>query len=520
MMPGPEAEILTRRVAAGAGWAQVSRLAEVFSSLILSLLLVRVLGPERYGQYAFVVNAATMGAVILSLGFADTLMRFVSALFAQNAVPQARFLVRRLLLARIGIYTVGVLALAAFHDPAARALHLPLVTRYWVPIAALLVSQGAVEFATSLAYARLRSRDVAVARTIGQLLAAGFFLAMVSIGHTDPVTATLTVILSYVSAAGLLLLGGLGALLLQGPSSRRDVPPFRGFALAAWGISLGAIGLAGQIDVILLGALRKDVAQIAFYSVVTLVFLKLGILLSGWAGTATASVAELQTRRGPQATRRFLGAYVRMHLLLSLLVYPPVIVLAGEITQRVFGPAYGPAAGLMAAYGGFWLLSALAAAGIPLSFLLGLGRQRQAVAIRGLTGLVNVVLDIVLIPPMGALGAIIATGTANGLAHVSDFIVTARHLQVRYPWRFATQLGVVALVASIPGLVLRPHTLLTALAASALYFSLFAVGLLIFRPLLPIDVELAGRVNRRAARVVGRLASIPAKAGVSAAPEP
>jgi O-antigen/teichoic acid export membrane protein len=88
-------------VASGAGWAQVSRLAEVLSSLALSLLLVRALGPTNYGQYSFLINTATFAAIALSLGFPDTVMRFVSAFLARGAEAEARYLVRRLALVRL-----------------------------------------------------------------------------------------------------------------------------------------------------------------------------------------------------------------------------------------------------------------------------------------------------------------------------------------------------------------------------------------------------------------------------------
>ena len=492
-------------MASGAGWAQVSRLAEVLSSLALSLLLVRALGPTSYGQYSFLINAATFAAIALSLGFPDTVMRFVSAFLARGAEAEARYLVRRLALVRLIVYGVGVLLLLGFHGPLARALHLPLVDQYWAALAALLVSQGAIEFATSNAYARLDPREVAVARTIGQILAIGFFVVVVLLGTPNPATATLTVVISYVFATLVMLGRGLGRTLFTGRASKTPLAPVARFAGAAWGASLFTLGLAGQIDVLLLGALRHDAVQIAYYSVATLIYVKLGILLSGWAGTAVSSFAEVQTRRGLAGVNRYFGAYVRLHLLLALVVYPPLILLSSAITRGVFGPVYAPAAGLMAVYGAFWLGSSFLAAGIPFSSLLALGSSRQAVAIRATTGVLNVVLDVVLIPPLGALGAIIATGTANLLAHISDFVVAARRVKANYPWRFAARLALAAIVASVPALLLRPATFLGAVLVTALYFGLFAAALVVLRPLTPADVLAAGRLNARLGTLVERM---------------
>ena len=501
----PALDSLSRQVALAAGWAQVSRLAEVFSSLALSLLLVRALGPANYGQYSFLVNVATFAAIALSLGFPDTVMRFVSAFLARGADRQARYLVRRLALLRLLVYAVGVLLLFALHAPAARALHLPLIDHYWPALAALLVSQGAIEFATSYAYARLDSRDVALARTVGQIVALAVFAVAVLLAKPTLAIAVVTVVISFLVATLILLALGLGQTLFSGHASKTPLAPVARFAGAAWGASLFTLGLAGQIDVILLGALRSDAVQIAYYSVATLIYVKLGVLLSGWAGTAVASFAEVQSRRGLDAVRLYFGAYVRLHILLSLVAYPPLIVFSGAITRGVFGSAYASAAGLMAVYGVFWLASSLLAAGIAFSSMLALGSQRQAVAIRAATGILNLVLDVALIPSLGALGAVIATGIANFAAHLGDFVVAARRIKASYPWGFAARTGLAAAIASTPALLFRPDHLLGAVLVGALYLGLFGAALSVLRPLSPADASAAGRLNGRLGSLVGRM---------------
>jgi len=510
-LPPADGPTLSRRVAAGAAWAQVSRVAEVASSIALSLVLIRALGPNRYGQYSLLVNVATVAAVFLSLGFPDTVMRFVSIHLALDEIPQIRFLIRRLVLTRTLVYGAGILLLFALRG-AAGSLHLPLVEQYWPAVAVMLVSQGAIEFATSYAYARLQSRNVAIARTAGQVVALAFFAIVAVLGLTDVFTASLTVAISYLSAAAMLFFRGLGQVLLRGEASPTPLRPVAGFAVAAWATTLATIGLAGQIDVILLGALRQDPVQIALYSVATLVFVKLNTLLSGWAGTATSSFADIQTRRGTGASRRLFGVYLRISILLSLLVYPPIILTAEQITRVAFGPAFASAAGLMAVYGGFWLLSSLVAAGIPLSVMLALGKQRQAFAIRAGTGVLNLLLDVLLIPPLGALGAIIATGVANAVTHAGDFLVAARQVAAGYPAAFAGRVALTAAIAAAPGLLLRPYGLLGAVLGAALYLAVFLAGLLILKPIGQGEVELAGRFSPAAARWVARIAA-PAKPG-------
>jgi O-antigen/teichoic acid export membrane protein len=347
---------------------------------------------------------------------------------------------------------------------------------------------------------------VAIARTVGQIVALVFFGLMVVVGRTDVVTAAVTVVISYLLASAMLFARGLGDVLLRGAEQRTPMRPILGFAAGVWAATLFTIGLAGQIDVILLGALRHDAVQIALYSVATLVFVKLGLLLGGWAGTATSSFADIHTRRGAVGSGRLLLVYVRLHILLALLVYPPIILLSDQITRYVFGAAYAAASGLMVVFGSYWILSSFMAAGIPLSFLLAIGRQRQAVAIRATTGVLNVVLDVLLIPPLGALGAIVATGTANVLAHISDFVFAARPVSVGFPWLFAIRVAAAGIVGAVPAVLLRPHDLIGSVVAAVLYVGLYCGTLTVLRPLNAADVELASRLGPRVASLVRRLA--------------
>jgi len=94
-----------------------------------------------------------------------------------------------------------------------------------VSLAALLVSQGAIEFSTSNAYARLDPRDVAVARTVGQIVALAFFAVVVLFGRPDPANAALTVVISYVVATLILLGRGLGQTLFTGRASKTPLAP-------------------------------------------------------------------------------------------------------------------------------------------------------------------------------------------------------------------------------------------------------------------------------------------------------
>ena len=56
---------------------------------------------------------------------------------------------------------------------------------------------------------------------------------IVAMGLSSPLSASLTVVISYVATTIILLFRGFGQLLLRGPGTRAALAPIAGFAVAA-----------------------------------------------------------------------------------------------------------------------------------------------------------------------------------------------------------------------------------------------------------------------------------------------
>jgi O-antigen/teichoic acid export membrane protein len=408
---------------------------------------------------------------------------------------------------------MGIAALLLLGGPVGDVLGLPLLGEYAAAIAILLAGQVLIELTMGVAYARLHSRVVAIARLTGQLTALGFFVAAAWLGWADPVTAALAATLSYLLSTAILGIVDMIPLVVAGPSEPMPLGPVRSFALAAWAANIFIFALAGQIDVLLLGALGKGAVEIAMYGVATLVFLRLSVLLSGWANTALASFAEVRARRGRDWAASLFTLYLRAHVLLALLVYPPIILMSGPVVELVFGAQYASAAGLMSLFGVFWLLCSFFFAGIPYALLLALGRQRDAMLVRAWAGALNLALDLLLIPFYGALGAIIATGVANVIAFAADFVLAARETGVSYPWSPVLRLSAAAAVAAGPvwllsassGLQVAGGGLVMALLAGVAYCATFAGMLFLVKPFSGSDLGLLSRLSPGVARLLARV---------------
>ena len=124
--------------------------------------------------------------------------------------------------------------------------------------------------------------------------------------------------------------------------------------------------------------------------------------------------AERDAARAKRQLRRFRG-----WLWWPSLALTGLLLVAGPFILSLFGPGFATAWPVMAALAGGYLARALAG---PVEALLVVsGRQKYTAAVTGLTAVLNIALNLMLIPRYGLLGA----GLATGAAHVFQSLVLA-----------------------------------------------------------------------------------------------
>src|SRR5262249_24393972 len=163
--------------------------------------------------------------------------------------------------------------------------------------------------------------------------------------------------------------------------------------------------LFGQIDVLLVGAFLTPTAVGLFSAPLRLIPL---LQLPAVAVSAGVSprMAGAQRERAPDA---FVAGLRYVSVLQAALV-APLLSWAGPIVELLFGPAYGDSADVLRAL-------------MPFAFLLGfgtllsmtanyLGQARPRIVVAVVTTMINVVVDVVLIPRIGIVGGAVGTDLA------------------------------------------------------------------------------------------------------------
>jgi O-antigen/teichoic acid export membrane protein len=205
-----------------------------------------------------------------------------------------------------------------------------------------------------------------------------------------------------------------------------------------------------------------DPHEVGLYSIGVRIASAILLLLTAFRLAWPAFAYSIEDDREAQRTYSFVLTYVvfvTCWIALALGLLAPWIVRV--ITTRPFYPAQNVVAPL--AFGS-------AAFGAYIVVQIGTGRARRTGTnwlVTGLGALLNVTLNLALIPPFGRLGAAIATVAAYTLLFLTMAWRANRVFPVSYQWRRVTTLAVAAVGLTVAGKALAaPLPLALVLAAA------------------------------------------------------
>jgi O-antigen/teichoic acid export membrane protein len=463
----------TLTVARNSAVGTAAQLAIKLLSFGFSVLVVRQLGAESYGQYAAVAAFGTMFLFIGDLGLSPYLVREVAR--ARNDPDGAaridrlfgNVLVLRLLLSAIGC---ALMLLVAW-----------LSGRPWIMIGAMaLNAAGMILYGAQGAFEALlggfeRLDISAVAKVVYQLTFVTFGAAALywGWGYYGLIYATLlaVVVLTYVC--------GRNALRLGVRPQRVDVRAWLGLLRASlpFGVIGFTLGLSYKFDSVLLNVFRSD-AETGYYNAAySLVFST--VMLSNLINTSLYPSLTRQAASEPQQLPQIYERALRYLLLLALPIAVGAWALADKIVPFLFGAGYLPAIPALQIV--IWV--------VPLMFLseflgyvvLVAGRERSVARSVLISTGANVTLNLLLVPRYGLVAAAAMT------------VITEAVLVCQYLWLLRAQLRVIAwrdallrpvlaallmgcLVLWLPGLSLLASVALGALCYSVLLVVVGALG--------------------------------------------
>lgn len=410
-------DLLTNRLAKGGG---VTLLGSGFGKLLqfgFHILLGRVLGPGAYGLYALGFSLLQLVSQISDLGLRSGIVRFIAIYQGQDDPERVKgTLISAFSIATLVSLGMGTamfifawpLAVHVFHDA-----QLSLVLRV---------------FAVALPFFMLVQMSSQAARGFQQM---NYYVAIQNI--IWPVFNTLLVGIAFLIGfrllgaiygflASAILAGGTGLILLWNKvfpqegqlRAKYEVKGLLRFSLPVIFIGFGQF-LLNQTDRVMLGYFLTSV-DVGIYSAAAIIAMQITFFVSQAANLAFAPmIADLHSR---ERLKELDGMFKRVTRWVVTLTLPWVLimVLFPEMVMGLFGTEYIDGSLVLVILALAFFIDAATG---PVGYIMVMTGKQDIELINTLSmAVVNVGLNLWLIPLYGIIGAAIATGLSTALTNI------------------------------------------------------------------------------------------------------
>lgn len=448
---------LVARIVRGVKASFAAQILYMLSTALLVVILTRLyLSPESFGRLFFALSVLGVVGIFASLGLPKSTARYVNE-YAERDPTQLRYIIRwsvaflALLAAVVGVVIVVV------SEPLARWLGEPIGPFLLVGAAYLAARAFSGHFSMILqGFNRITwSATVTAIDGVGRVVVA---VALVAAGF-----GALGALWGYVAGYAIAALVG-GALVYRYyyAGLAEAVEPEAGLArrLVEYSVPLtatkGAGVIDGKLDSVLIGVLLNTSA-VGFYIVAKQVADVLSAPAGAFGTSLSPALGEQKAQQNVARASRLYAESLRYVLLLYIPAAAGLILVAAPVIRLVFGADYLPAVPVLQVLSVFTV--AYAVTKITSDGLDYLGRARSRAIAKAGMAVSNVVLNLLLIPVLGVVGAAVATAitfTAYTFVNVY-FIHQELSLDVRGIARDLMLISLITLVMAAAVVVVVPY---------------------------------------------------------------
>jgi O-antigen/teichoic acid export membrane protein len=474
-------------------FALLAQLTTGVFTTVLTLYLVRALGPDSYGVFALVLSVGVVVGLVADLGIPPSVARFLAERRGDRAAVAA--ILSDALRLKLGTAALAAGGLFAAAGPIADAYGKPALT--W-PVRGIALSLFAesVLMLYATAFIALGRIDVNVRVTFFESLAetaASIALVAAGAGAAGAAFGRAAAYLfgALLAVAAVVRLLGRSAAQPLGPGSGRTREIAR-YSLPLF-VTNAAYTLYAQVDVIVIGALLGTTAVGLFSGP-----LRLSVPLAYLGQSVANSVSPRQAgkRREPRSVAAFQTS-LRWLLVFQALLLAPVIVWADPIVRLLLGPHYGESVDVLRVLSLFIFLDGLSRLVSTTVNYLGHAVRRIPIVLAALA--INTAIDVVLLPWIGVVGASIGTGVAYSLYVPAHLRICLRELDLDLRALAATFVRALA-AAALMGVVL--YAVGTGRLSAVDWLLGGAGGLAAFCAALVVTGEITSTELRRGRRAV------------------
>ena len=431
---------LARFIAKTAGGTFILRVFYLASGFITTLLLTKWIGAEGLGVYNFVISWVVLVAIFVKFGLEDYLVRESAAAHSRQDPETAirlwnfsrGFILATSLVAAAWFYYL--LSWFDFKNPNLRPTF--AVGIAMIPLLSLIaIYRGYFRANKQILKSQIPEyllRPILLLITIGSLL-------WFSVPGRPMVAMLINTLATFAVMAFCMFAGKLKRLEQSDREKQAATSPapnvFFSYRKASKVWLLGALPfvvIAGisiinqRTDRLMLGAMQ-DMQSVGLYSVAVQMAMVVNFTLIGLNQAIAPLVAERHDANRSQELQKSLIHATNIATIGSLLILAALVAL-GPMVLAIFGPEFSASYLPMIVIAIGQLMNVAAG---PVGTLLAMSRQERLVGLgMAISVVCNIVLNYLLIPSYGVIGAAIATAASVGIWNFLMVIFAKRILRI------------------------------------------------------------------------------------------
>jgi len=456
----------------------LSKLVTSTLGALLIIVLARLLTNTEYGLLYLTISFFAVAKLFSKFGVGGSASRYIAE-FKEADPTQLPHIIRVGLLMTVGLVALVSLVVAIAHPSIAVLLGEEQLTDL------LLLGIGLIVFSTLLYYVRKVlqgfeaikiSAVVSVIETVVKFVCA---VGLVLLGW-----GAVGALMGYIAGALVASLTGLGIVYykfyrMQDAASKMESGLAR--RVAEYSVPLSATNAAGvldkHIDTVLVGFFLNPLA-VSYYVVSKQVvtFIETPVSALGFS-IAPTFAAEKSAGNIEHAAEVYESAFTN-----TLLLYIPagvgIFLIAEPLIEIVFGQDYLGAVPVLQVLSIYTVL--LASNLIAAKALNFLGRARGRAIIKGITSVLNVIFNIILIPRYGVVGAAYATIITYSLYSFANLYLIDQEIPIDVV-KLSKSVTIISLISTIMGIAV--YSLLQYISGLVSLLAVITTGLLIWAAL-------------------------------------
>lgn len=432
----------------------------IFSALT-AIYIIRELTVEEFGIYSFIGSLIAMASVITSLGLAPTIQRYLPEYREkQNNYIQKRILSISLLIRLLaGFIFVSILLIA--NNWIITIFNLPLSFQNFLPLIALIILLGLESnlLGNAALVALFENKYWNLSRTIYTCLK--FILFYLSLANGYGILGLIWCWLIVEIVLFMLFLIKAYKVIFSLPIKKEDIQPLpikRFFNFGKYLILQQSTWFFRDTatDIFLisyfLGTYEVGLYSFAFSIPLMLMSFSPGSKLRA---IFTPLFVRSYTKTNDKQQLSYFFELVNKIIFFSMIpIFIILMILADKVVIHVFNPEYLKVTNLFILSLGFVMIQQFAYAYTSIVYTL---EKTKIVFVGSLFAFYNLIMDIILIPPLGILGAILATGSAGMMLPVYYHFAMRKEgtIELKYPWKSFVIFSVNTVITAVIVFLLR-----------------------------------------------------------------